>query len=115
MGLVLPGGGDSASGDIIVPGGRRADLTGPTVKYYIHDNELFYKLRRSQGQGYLRHHKDHHHIVGCTDTGFFACLHCGALVYGIEDKETQADFVNHHALCRPQPALGAVGELVVAA
>lgn len=115
MGLVLPGSGDSASGNIIVPGGRRTEMEGPTVKYYIHDNELLFKLRRSHSQAYLRHHRDHHHIVGCSDTGFFACLHCGQLVYDIASAEVQQQFVNDHRLCRPQPAEGALGEIVVEA
>lgn len=113
MGIILPGNGDSAGGQIIVPNGRRTEITGPTRKIPIHDNELLHHLRMSQMRGYLRHHRDHLHIVGCTDSGMFACLHCCKRVYNIESKEQQEHFLADHANCRA-PTLGdAVGEIVV--
>lgn len=114
MGIILPGSGDAAGDSIIVPGGRpRAKIEGETVSYPIFDGDLLYKLRRAQEGGHLRNHVDNHHIVGCADTGFFCCLHCGETRYDIGDRESQLNFVNTHATCVKRDVAGAVGEIVI--
>lgn len=114
MALVLPNSGDSLNKKIIVPGGNR-HIAGPTKKIYIADSELYHQARKSSEEGYLRHHKDYDHIVGCSNTGMFACLHCCYKTFGVASKEQQAEFVANHANCIPTPVEHAVGEIVVEA
>ena len=114
MTIILPNSGDSLNKSIIVPGGNR-HIEGPTKKIPIADNELYYQVKKSSEDGYLRHHKDYGHIVGCSNTGMFACLNCCYKTFGVASKEQQDEFVANHANCTPTPVECAVGEIVVEA
>ena len=117
MGIVLPGSGDSAGGNIIVPGGRRSDQPpGPTTRYPIHNQDLFPKIKKSQEQGYLNHHRNATHVVLCGNTGLVACLCCGqSFVCETEEQRPLFDaFLAEHVSCRPADETGAVGVVLVA-
>jgi hypothetical protein len=113
MTIILPNSGDSLNKSIIVPGGSRR-VEGPTKKIPIADNELYYLVKKSSEEGYLRHHKDFSHIVGCSNTGMFACLNCSYKTFGVDSAAKQTQFVAEHANCPSTPVEQAVGEVVVA-
>lgn len=113
MPIILPNSGDSLNKNIILPGGQKT-LEGPTKRIPIADNELYHLVRKSVEEGYLRHHRDYDHIVGCSNTGMFACLNCCYKTFNVDTAEKQNQFVADHAHCPETPVEHAVGEVVVA-
>jgi hypothetical protein len=120
MGLILPGNGQSAGGEIIVPGGRRREIKGPTRKYLLTDLDLIDRLKAAQRGGHLRVHAAVPHLVGCSDSGMFGCLHCEKHIYlgeTPEDRVKMLAFINDHRGCRApnRTFTGAVTDFVIEA